>query len=112
VSSNNLLFLGIKGTALAVDRATGQEVWRTTLKGSEYVNVVLDGGELYASSRGEIYRLDPSSGAILWRNELPGLGWGLISIGSVGSQQFGLLAEKKRHDDAAAAAATGTTVAG
>ena len=39
-----MVFIGIKGTVLALDRATGQEVWRSKLKGASFVNVILDGG--------------------------------------------------------------------
>jgi len=99
------LFVGLSGTVLAVDRASGDTIWATDLKGSDYVDVMLVDGEVYAASRGRLYRVDPSSGAILWTNDLPGLGWGIVSIaGSHG----GAAAEKIRRDRAAgAAAATG-----
>ena len=78
----SLLFIGIKGTVLALDRATGREVWRTRVKGSDFINVVLDGGGLYATTQGEIFALDPATGEVLWHNKLEGLGLGLVSIAS------------------------------
>jgi hypothetical protein len=56
----NLIFIGIKGTVVALDCPTGSEVWRSELKGKDFVNVVLQGGDLYATTKGEIFRLDPA----------------------------------------------------
>jgi outer membrane protein assembly factor BamB len=100
---NNLLYIGIKGTALALDRGTGQEVWRTPLKGSDFVNVALVDGDLYATSRGELFCLDAGTGSIRWKNPLTGFGLGLISIAAWDGQAV-LLQEKRRREQAEAAA--------
>jgi outer membrane protein assembly factor BamB len=102
------VFIGIKGTALAIDRATGAEVWRTALSGADYVNVAVVDDALYASARGEIYALEPATGEILWHNPLKGLGRGLLTIAGAGSQAA--MGEKKRRD--AQAAAAGAAAAG
>ena len=47
----SMIFIGIYGYAVALDRATGDEVWRTSLKGSDFVNVALAGRDLLAASR-------------------------------------------------------------
>ena len=103
------VFVGVKGTVLAIDRASGATIWSTELKGSDFVDVMLVDGELYAASKGRLYRVDPSSGTVLWTNDLPGLGWGIVSI--AGSHASGA-AEKVRRDHAAATAATTTAAAG
>jgi outer membrane protein assembly factor BamB len=103
------LFIGIKGMALAIDRATGHTVWQSLLKGGEFVNVVLDGDELYAATRGEVYRLDPATGKILWKNELRGLGWGLVTFAQASGGNWSAIEEKNRQDQAAAAATTAAT---
>ena len=36
--SQNLLFIGIAGNVVALDRTTGTEVWRSELKGNDFVN--------------------------------------------------------------------------
>ncbi|HEV3199168.1 MAG TPA: PQQ-binding-like beta-propeller repeat protein [Bryobacteraceae bacterium] len=100
-----MVFIGIKGTVVALDRATGQEVWRTTLKG-DFVNVVLQDGDLYATAVGELFCLDPASGAIRWHNGLKGMGRGLITIATAGNQQIPVMREKQQQDEAAAAAAS------
>lgn len=102
MAQSSLLFIGVKGTVLAIDRATGQEVWRCTLKGGDFVNIVLEDGDLYASTHGELFCLDVSTGAIRWHNPLKGLGWGLITI--AGNQQTVVLRAKKQQEEAAAAA--------
>ena len=102
----SMVFIGIRGTVLALDRATGQEVWRSKLKGSAFVNVVLDGSDLYATTQGEVFGLDPASGAIRWNNKLPGFGHGLITVATPANQQVIAIREKQRQDEAAAAAAT------
>jgi len=56
-----LVFVGIKGSVVALNRATGQQVWATRLKGSEFVNVVPQDGAVLASCHGEIFCLDPLS---------------------------------------------------
>jgi hypothetical protein len=53
-----------------VRRSTGAEVWRTDLKGSDFVNVALQDGDLYATAKGELFCLDPATGTIRWRNPL------------------------------------------
>jgi len=73
------IYIGIKGAVLALDRDSGQIVWRTELKGTDFVNVMVEGGDLFAASRGELYRLNPATGDIMWRNTLPGLGWGIVT---------------------------------
>ena len=96
------VFIGTKGTVVAVDRSSGETLWSTELKGSEFVDVMLVDGDLFAASKGRLYRVDPASGAILWVNDLPGLGWNIVSI--AGSHSAGAV-EKIKRDQAAAAAA-------
>jgi outer membrane protein assembly factor BamB len=100
-----LLYIGINSCVLAIDRASGQEVWRTSLKGSDFVNVVLDGSELFASSKGRLYCLDPATGAIRWENPLKGLGWGIVSIAGPAVSPLTAIARKRQQDEQAGSAA-------
>jgi outer membrane protein assembly factor BamB len=111
------VFIGIKGTVVALNRATGQQVWATHLKGSDFVNVVLQDGAVLASCRGEVFCLDPHSGIRMWHNPLKGFGTGLATIAAdynPGSGNAPVLAEKCRRDQqaAASAAVVATTAAG
>jgi outer membrane protein assembly factor BamB len=106
----SLLFIGVKGTVLALDRATGKNVWESRLRGSDFVNIVLEGGALYAATQGELFSLDPATGQIRWHNRLNGFGRGLISI--AGERQSVALREKRRRDDEASAIAAADSVVG
>lgn len=81
----DMVFIGIGGHAVALDRATGTEAWRTKLKGSDFVNIAVEGPEVFASARGQVFCLDAATGSIRWHNELTGLGWGLVSIAGTGA---------------------------
>ncbi len=100
--SESPLFIGIKGTVVAIDRATGQEIWRTRLEGDDFVNVVVDDRELYAATQGQLFRLDAITGRIRWYNELKGLGFGLVTIASAQNQQA-ILIRQHAHQGAPAA---------
>ena len=108
MKTSDLLFIGIKGSVVALDRATGQQVWATHLKGFDFVNVLLENGAVLASCCGEIFCLDPLSGNALWHNPLKGFGTGLATIATEynpGTSNAPVLAEKQRRDAAASAAA-------
>ncbi len=107
-----LIFVGIKNAVVALDDRTGGEVWRAELHSSDYVTVLWDGEALLAANAGEVWRLDPARGDVLWHNELKGMGRGLVSLASSRrpagtTAATDLAAEKRRRDAAASAAATG-----
>jgi outer membrane protein assembly factor BamB len=99
-----LVFIGIKGRVVALDRDSGTEVWRAQL-GTDYVSVLWDGSALFAVASGEIWRLDPASGNQLWHNQLKGLGRGLVSLAS--TQMAGAADSAIEYQYQAAAAAAG-----
>src|SRR5437870_11372459 len=93
----DIVFVGINGTVLAIDRKTGATQWQANLKGSDFVNVVLQNADLFASSRGRLYRLDPATGAIQGCNELAGLGWGIVTIAGAPQVAVGAAQQKRRE---------------
>ena len=99
----SMLYIGICGSVLALDRASGEELWRTDLKGADFVNVVFHEGDLFATAKGVLFCLDPATGNIRWKNSLKGLGHGLITIAAPTGQQTVLAREKRKRDDDAAA---------
>jgi outer membrane protein assembly factor BamB len=108
VKTSALVFIGIKGSVVALNRATGQQVWATHLKGSAFVNVVMQHGAVLASCSGEIFCLDPLTGLGMWHNPLKGFGTGLATIATEqnpGEGNAPVLAEKRRRDEEAAASA-------
>ena len=104
----SLLFVGINGNVLAIDRGSGEEVWRVKLKG-DFVNLSLEGGSLFAAAHGELYCLEPSTGHIRWNNPLKGLGWGIATFATADNNPAAT--RHKQDEDNAGAAAT-TTAAG
>jgi outer membrane protein assembly factor BamB len=103
-----LIFTGIKNSVVALDDRTGAEVWRTQLRSSDFVTVLWDGEALIAANGGEVWRLEPEHGQVMWHNELKGMGRGLVSLASsrrpTTTADTGLAAEKQRREAAAAAA--------
>ncbi len=111
MSQSSVVYVGISGTVLALDRASGREVWRCSLKGSDFVNVVVEGGDVYASTRGEMFCLDAASGQVRWNNPLKGLGRGLVTIANASGAGTAVMREKRRRDEEQAAAGAAVTAA-
>lgn len=101
------VYLGIRGYAIALSRSTGEERWRTNLKGAEFVNLTLDGDQLLATTKGEIYCLDATTGEIRWHNTLSGCGWGIATVvtAAAPTHSIGPEAEERRRQEEAATAA-------
>lgn len=107
-----LVFIGIKNAVVALDDKTGYEVWRTELRSGGYMYVVWDGQSIYATCAGEVWRLDPENGSIIWHNQLKGLGRGLASVATTRAPsqsgiQLALRAAQRAADAAAESAASG-----
>ncbi|MDP3775849.1 MAG: PQQ-binding-like beta-propeller repeat protein [Gemmatimonadales bacterium] len=95
------LIIGVGGHAVAIDHATGAELWRTKLKSNSYVTTVWSSaGRVYAGAAGELFCLDAHTGAVLWHNRLKGLGTGIVAFSTSSDIVSGAAA-------AAAVAATG-----
>lgn len=95
-----LVYVGIKGTVMALSSTTGQILWQTVLKGGDFIHLVLDGDNLFAGTKGEVFCLDPATGHQRWCNPLKGFGFGLASIvtrnGSTNSAT--LMAEQRQQE--------------
>ena len=101
---SSIIHVGIKGTVLALDRATGAIVWESRLKGGDFVNLVLDENDLIATTKGEVFCLDPATGQVRWNNPLRGLGWGLATIAAGGSSVAAMARHRQQQEQAAASA--------
>jgi outer membrane protein assembly factor BamB len=102
------VYVGIKGCVVALDRDSGDEMWRADLRSAEFVSLSFDGTGLFAANSGEAWRLDPATGEMIWHNQMKGLGRGLVSLASSMSANAAStmeIAEEKRRRDAATAAA-------
>ena len=108
MKTSDLIFIGIKGSIVALYRDSGQQAWVTPLKGMDFVNLVLEGDKVLATACGEIFCLDALEGKVLWHNPLKGFGRGLATIATEdnpGTSNVSVMSEKHRHDEAAAAGA-------
>jgi outer membrane protein assembly factor BamB len=92
------IFVGIKGNVLCLDRKTGQVLWESGLRGTDFVTLLADGDIVLAATRGEISCLEAATGNVLWRNNLPGQGYGLASIATA-TGATNPVAEKIRRDE-------------
>ena len=110
---DQLIFVGLNGYAVALDRDTGQIVWSNNQMRSGYVTFLLDGDRLIVSTNGYIYCLDPLTGQILWHNPMKGYGSGtptsLTSVRGTSSQTVIQQVAKATADAASASAATSAT---
>jgi outer membrane protein assembly factor BamB len=87
---DQLIFVGLNGYAVALDRDSGEIVWSNDQMKGGYVTILLDYDRLIVSTNGYIYCLDPLTGNILWNNPLKGYGAGaptsLVSVRGQSSQ--------------------------
>src|SRR6476659_5949780 len=107
----DLMFVGIKGSVLALYRSSGQIAWSKKV-GNDFVNVVVQDGEVYASSQGEVVCLHAYTGEEVWRNKLKGYGWGLATIafdGNSSGSGAAVMSEKRRRDEQSSSAAGAAT---
>jgi outer membrane protein assembly factor BamB len=74
------IILGIKSHVMSVDATSGNELWRTKLKSSQFVTVYQRRDRIFAGAAGELFCLDTSGGSILWHNKLKGLGYGIVGF--------------------------------
>ncbi|WP_193213318.1 PQQ-binding-like beta-propeller repeat protein [Luteolibacter marinus] len=76
------IYLGIHKHVVCIDQRSGEEIWRTELKRSHLVTVVLCDDMVIAHAGGHLFGLRASDGHLLWKNELAGLGYGYCIIAS------------------------------
>ena len=79
----DIIFVGFNKQVIALDRYTGEKkwVWKSP-KGSGYPTILVDGDRLIVSVHGYTYCLEPTTGALVWENELKGLGTGISCLAS------------------------------
>jgi outer membrane protein assembly factor BamB len=80
----DLVFVGFNSRVIALDRESGEKVWRWDMpKGRGFVAVLLDGDRLVVSCDGYTYALNPMTGEPLWENHLEGEGTGIPCLASI-----------------------------
>lgn len=79
---SEVIHIGVGSHVVAIQTSSGEELWRTKLKGTSYVTLHRDGDLIFAGASGELWCLDASNGEIRWHNKLKGLGLGLVTFTS------------------------------
>lgn len=76
------IFVGSNGRVVALDRATGREVWRNNLPWTGYsiVTLLVAYGKLFVGTNGKLLALRQKDGQIMWTNDLPGLSYEEICL--------------------------------
>ncbi len=105
---DDLVFVGLNGYVVAMDRKNGQIIWSSDKLRGGYVSLLLDGDRLIVSCNGHLFCLDPLDGSVLWDNPLSGYGTGVASIVSVRGQSSATTSTQA----ASAQASAGAVVAG
>jgi outer membrane protein assembly factor BamB len=109
--AGSLIFASFNSRVVALDRETGELIWKwKSPKGSGLPVILLDGDRLVVSVQGYMYCLDPVSGGELWQNPLKGLGVGTPCLasarGNTTPQLYAILAQYEQEQATAAHAAT------
>jgi hypothetical protein len=106
---DQMIFVGLNGYVVALDRDTGEMVWNCSKLNSGPVSLLLDGDRLIVSTNGYIYCLDPADGRVVWDNPLRGYGMGIAHLVSVRGQSEQTALAQQTADAAAAATTAGHT---
>jgi outer membrane protein assembly factor BamB len=105
-SRRSLVYVGINGRVVAVDKADGVVAWSVELRrGSSFVPIVVEDDCVFAVSGGEITCLDGATGELVWHNPLKGFGMGYAMIAGAANPGVAAVAAIQAAAAAGAAAA-------
>ena len=107
VSQSEPLYIGIGGHVVAIDRATGTEIWRCKLRRASFITVFCDESNVYAGANGELYCVEKSTGHLRWHNRLDGLGTSIIAFAGDSTTSVTAAAIAAQRAAVAAAASSG-----
>jgi outer membrane protein assembly factor BamB len=103
-----LIFVGLNGRVMAMDRDTGRLAWewQSPKPKRGFVTVMLDGDRLVVGLGGYLYCLDAGTGRVFWQNPLTGYGLGMFSFASVRGHSLGSEAAAQAQADEESASAS------
>lgn len=109
-----VIYIATNGLVAAINAGTGAEIWRVKLPngaGANPLTLLIWGERLFVGGKGRVWCLSRSSGAVVWENGLPKMGYQAVLMaleGATGGSD-GAAAEMVqviRRRQAAAAAAS------
>jgi outer membrane protein assembly factor BamB len=68
------------GSVVALDPATGAELWRTSMTGPVLAPISFANGVVFAAGGASVAALDAATGAVLWHGDASAILWGGIAI--------------------------------
>lgn len=72
------LYIVVGRSVMAIDRATGAEIWRCEPTASSFISgfftITVEADAIYAGVDGELFCIDPATGVIRWHNPFKGMG--------------------------------------
>ncbi len=108
---DNLIIVTGKHAA-AIDRERGHVLWQTKLPFSSAApSVIVQDNQVFIGGSGKLCSLDSRTGALLWENPLPGMGYNFVNFAlegqaarSMASQAAVIAAQRAAAAGAAGAA--------
>ena len=91
MKTSNFIYLGIKAHVVCINILTGAEVWRTKIKRSQIISIVVEEDTIVAHAGGQLFGIDRTSGKIIWNNNLTGLGYGYCFLATENSDSSSLM---------------------
>jgi outer membrane protein assembly factor BamB len=102
VKVDQLIFVGLRGYVIALNRDDGAIVWSNDDLKSGDVSLLLDGDRLVVSVNGYLYCLDPLTGEMRWQNPLHGYGVGIAHLVSCRGQSDQIFLQQTAASEQAA----------
>ncbi|MFL1022973.1 hypothetical protein ACJO1Y_23705 [Vibrio parahaemolyticus] len=75
----NFLIVGLNGNVISICPFSGEEIWRTKI-GSGHVSTLQKEGVVIAGCNRHVFGLRAENCEVIWENNLPGAGYGNVSL--------------------------------
>lgn len=104
-----LMYLATRRHVVALDAASGEEVWRTKLPHGDSIgamSLLVRGDRVFVGGCGHVHCLRAATGEVVWSNDLPKLGYQtvILAMRGAGDSVATVLASAAAAQAAAAAA--------
>ena len=112
MSIEDLLFVGFNGVVVALEKQSGEQVWKWDCPkpSRQMVAILVEEECVFASSAGYTYCLEGLTGQQLWYNPLKGLGSGVPCLATaVSGLSTSFLLHAQTLADQTAAASSGSS---
>ncbi|MGC4102089.1 outer membrane protein assembly factor BamB family protein [Ferruginibacter sp.] len=89
MKQNNVLYILCRARVAAINKKDGAVIWEVKLgahigiTGQSIGQLYIDGDKLFIGIKGMLLCLSAKDGALLWKNELKGWGYGFVSMANV-----------------------------